>query len=111
MIERAHRGRSNPDRAGPRPIYARFFSWKDSEHVKKLKIMDSEKSSRMFVDQKYGPITTQRRNKALLERKNLKAEGKIVQGYLKFPAQLWVKYDVEDVRFQRHMDFSKYEVN
>ena len=111
MIERAHRGRPHPEKKGPRPIYARFFSWKDSEHVKKLKLTDEQSNRRVFVDQKYGPLTTQRRNRELLERKGLKAEGKIVQGYLKFPAQLWVKYNHEDVHYQRHTDFSKYELN
>ena len=38
MIERAHRGRPNKEKTGPRPIYARFFSWKDSEQIKKLKL-------------------------------------------------------------------------
>ena len=111
MIERAHRGRPNPDRPGPRPIYARFLSWKDSERVKKLKIYDTMSSNRMFVDQKYGPLTTKRRNLALLERRNLKREGTIVQGYLKFPAQLWVKYSAQDEHYKHHMDFSNHELN
>ena len=110
MIERAHRGRPNREKQGPRPIFARFFSWKDSEQVKKLTITNTENSSRVYVDQKYGPMTTKRRNLALLERKNLKAEGTIAQGYLKFPAQLWVKYTHQDERFVKHMDYSKNDV-
>ena len=37
MIERAHRvsrGKQSNDRKGPRHIYVKFFSWKDSETVK-----------------------------------------------------------------------------
>ena len=110
MIERAHRGRPNKEKSGPRPIYARFFSWKDSEQIKKLKLKNIANDSNVYVDQKYGPMTTKRRNLALLERKNLKAEGTIIQGYLKFPAQLWVKYTNLDERYVKHMDFSKNDV-
>ena len=34
MIECAHRGRQSSDGKGPRHIYIKFFSWKDSETVK-----------------------------------------------------------------------------
>ena len=40
------------------------------------------------VDEKYGPLTTKRRGMALQLRKQLKQEGVIMSGYIKFPAKL-----------------------
>ena len=112
MIERAHRGAPSEDQTGPRPIFARFFSWKDSELVKsaitKLKIQNLTKT---MADQKFGPLTTQRRNMALLERKTLKAAGKITKAYIKFPAKLMVKSTNDaNERYRCHKDYSKEDV-
>ena len=42
------------------------------------------------ADQKYGPITTKRRQMAFQVRKELKENGSITSGYVDFPAKLMV---------------------
>ena len=92
MIERAHRGRRsevNPN--APRPIYAAIFNWKDAEYIKEsfreLNFRDRTKSFPYSVDQMYGPLTTRRRHHALMIRKELKNNGTIVSGFVKYPAK------------------------
>ena len=67
-------------------------------------------SSNIFIDQHYGPDTTWRRNQALACRKELKAAGSIVSGYVQYPANLMVKYSVQDQKYVLNKDFSKLEV-
>ena len=49
------------------------------------------KNKGIYVDQRFGPNTTWRRNQALIARKNLKTRGEIVGGFLRYPAKLFVK--------------------
>ena len=76
MIERCHRGAVSPryKGTGPRPIFAAFTDWRDSEQVKALfrKINvrnNSDTASKVYVENKYGLRTTISRNLALKERK------------------------------------------
>ena len=87
MIDRCHRGGNSTYYKGKnkiRPIYAAMMRWTDCEEI----VKNARGQSDIFVDYKYGPLTTIRRNQALKMRKDLKASGEIVKGFVKFPAVL-----------------------
>ena len=95
MIDRCHLSAPNPNYKGknPRPIFAAFYCWKESQYVldefRKNNI--ANKDSKVSCENKYGPLTTRRRNLALAERKSLKDKGEIMNGYIAFPAKLMVR--------------------
>ena len=115
MFERSHRGRvsRNYEGNGPRPIYAAFLSWRDSEFVREeFRKHNIQHGNGVSCDQKFGPRTTARRNMALKERKRLKDAGQIFNGYIKFPAILMVKDDrAEGAKYKQHKDFSNEPVH
>ena len=115
MIERAHRSRPNKFKKGCRDIYAALYDWKDAEYVLKSFTAKniSDKSFKVFCEQKYGPLTTARRNQALIARKALKASGEIISGYVAYPAKLMVKYpgQKKDDKFSVHEDFSNIDIS
>ena len=115
MIERAHRSRPNKFKKGCRDIYAALYDWKDAEFVLKSFTAKniSDKSFNVFCEQKYGPLTTARRNQALIARKSLKANGEIISGYISYPAKLMVKYpgQKKDDKFTMHEDFSNIDIS
>ena len=109
MMERVHRSRPNPHKQGKRDIVAAFFDWNDSEFVMR-KFRDAAKKGQVkgiFVDQKYGPITTMRRNHALLQRKKLIVDKVITNGYVAYPAKLMVKKSKTDKNFVLYEDYSE----
>ena len=68
------------------------------------------------AEQKYGPLTSKRRQKAYLERKQLKESGVIASGYVDFPAKLMVNLpgdvDRENKKiYKLHTNFSRYPVD
>ena len=65
------------------------------------------KGSNIFIDQRYGPDTTWRQNKALEARKELKMKGEIVAGFVRYPAKLMVKYDAREKKYTLYDDYSK----
>ena len=76
MIERVHRGSRRPNENNDRPnnnddrppvIHARFFNWNHVENLKNF-MWKHGKDSGIYVDQRFGPNTTYRRNKALAAR-------------------------------------------
>ena len=120
QIKRAHRERNRnfddyeQSRQGKRIIYAAFHSWDlcqkiiESFRVKCIK----DRNFNISVDQKYGPLTTKRRQKAFLERKKLKEEGVIASGYVAFPAKLMINLpgdvDGENKKvYKLHTNFSR----
>ena len=109
MIERAHRGLPNPKRTGPAPIFVKLHSWKQSEQVKTAFLeKNKNRNTGIFADQKYGPLTSMRRNLALQLRKELKANNEIAMGFVKFPAKLMVKKTHhKNEPYREHSDFSK----
>ena len=113
MIERAHRGahstKEGVKKSGPRPIHVKFLNWKDCEWVKnEYRLMNIRSGGDIFAQQKFGPLTTARRNQALIMRKELKQQGKIKKAFVKFPAKLMVKTtDDPNERYHLHEDFSK----
>ena len=112
MIERVHRSRPNAHREGKRDIIAAFYDWNDSEFVMR-KFRDAAKKGQtkgIFVDQKYGPLTTMRRNHALLQRKTLIADKSISNGYVAYPAKLMIKKNKTDTKYVLHEDYSELNI-
>ena len=112
FIERCHRSAPNPKYLGssPQPIFAAIYDWKDCERLTEaFRKNNIQKRSKVQCDYKYGPKTTRRRNMALNERKTLKSQGKIVSGYVAYPAKLMVKLQGEQ-DYKLHKDFSKAEI-
>ena len=92
FVERAHRAAPSADRVGPRLIFAAFYNWKNSEFVKEAFRKDNiAHGSKIMAEQKFGPLTSNRRNEALRVRRELKSDGKILNGYVAFPAKLMVR--------------------
>ena len=112
MLERVHRGPYNPLKVGRRVIYAALYQWDDCEFIvnKFRKINRLNGQLKLYVDYKYGPLTTCRRNEALKVRREPINEQKIVQGYISYPAKLHVKYD-KNGDWVIHDDFSKKSVS
>ena len=53
------------------------------------------KKSQIFVTQMFSAALTSRRNAAMMERKELKAQDPTLQGYVKYPAILMIKKQEE----------------
>ena len=89
-----------------------MYSWDDCEEIieafrhKNI----SERSFGVHVSYKYGPLTTKRRNIALQRRSELKKDGTIVSGFIKYPAKLMVKHDA-NMKYVQLEDFSKLDVS
>ena len=118
-IERAHREakRDGGFRQGKRKIFAAFLNWELPQRIldefRKKNIAD--RSFKIYAEQMYGPLTTQRRNMAFELRKRLKEEGHITSGYVAFPAKLLVNragdVDVDGKKnYRLHTNFSFHEV-
>ena len=55
------------------------------------KLNRKNKNLKIYIDYKYGPLTTQRRNEALKRRREMIDNDEIVQGYISYPAKFFVK--------------------
>lgn len=114
MIERAHRSRPNQQKKGRRDIFVKVYDWKDSEYLKEAfsKKNTRDHEFKIYCEQKYGPVTSARRNEALKARKTLKANGDIARGFVAYPAKLMVKLpgDGRDVKYKLHEDFSNIDI-
>ena len=118
-IERAHREPKKADgtRNGKRNIYAAFLSWELAQRIvdEFRRRCIADRSFQIFVDQMYGPLTTQRRKLAYDMRKNLKEQGVISGGYVDYPARLMVNI-VGDLgvdgkkKYRLHTNFSAHKV-
>jgi len=115
MFEKCHRSNPNPRYKGdaPRPIFAAFCNWKDSERTKRefrdsnMNQRDGNNRRQVIVENKYGPRTTVRRNMALAERKKLKQEGRLISAFVAFPAKLMIKEShAPDAKYRLFKDFS-----
>ena len=118
MIERIHRGMTSDDDTRARDgkatqsstIHAQFYDWNDCERILKLARANSKKS-KIYIDQRYGPDTTWRRNQALLKRKELLETGAIYSGFVQYPARLLVKLDDrKETKYTLHQNFSTIKV-
>ena len=118
QIKRAHREKDRDDhyRAGKRLIFAAFHSWDLCQVIlqtfRRKCINDHEFP--ISADQKYGPLTSRRRQLASLMRKQLKDAGTIVSGYVDFPAKLMVNYPGEIMAnkkvYRLHTNFSRHKI-
>ena len=106
QIKRAHREKPNERRKGHRHIIVAVYNWKLCEELKRV-----SRNLKFPIEQKYGPLTTWRRNQALKCRQSLKADKKIIRGIVEFPAKLMVIYSYQNSKkYVLHEDFSKSEV-
>ena len=110
-IERAHRSKmlKNDKKAGRRDIHVLFFDWNIAQEVL-TEFIKHGRGQNVYIEQRYGPDTTWRRNKAKKERRTLLDQGTITCGFVDFPAVMLVKYKEEDQKYIKHKDFSKLEV-
>ena len=105
----------NPQKRGQRDIYANLHNWDHCERlVRDFRHLNIRGQTNVRVDYKYGPLTTNRRTQAMEKRKELKAEGKILSGYVKYPAQLMAKIPgnsayvvIEDFSSAPYKDYSR----
>ena len=126
LIKRCHRERDRSDdendhyRKGKRFIFAAMHSWDLCQTlINKFRQKGiNDPNFKIFVEQKYGPLTTRRRQLAWQLRKELKENGEITGGYVNFPAKLIVNYPGE-VRntnngerkiYKLHTNFSRTKV-
>ena len=113
IIERCHRSTHKTNYHGKNPefIFALCYDWKDTlwltDTYRKKNI--AEEAFRSACEYKYGPLTTQRRNLALEERKKLKQAGTISNGYVAYPAKLMVRTG-RSGKYELHTDFSKVKI-
>lgn len=107
MLERVHRGKTSSERNGPPYIFAKFYSWKDSEQVK-TGFADANRTHpkmQIRVEQMYSKLVTARRNTAMLARKQLLLDGTITNGYLSYPATLMVKKSKTEKQYKRFKSY------
>ena len=121
LIKRAHREWDRSEelensRKGKRLIYAAFHSWDLSQEVIDIFREKCIKDRTFFIsaEQKYGPITSRRRQLAFQLRKELKDAGTITSGFVNFPAKLMVNYPGEmrgpKKLYKLHTNFSKHKI-
>ena len=123
QIKRAHRERKRDDvddersRAGKRLIFAAFHSWDMCQEIldafRLLNIKD--RNFKISAEQKYGPLTSKRRQLAFQLWKQLKDTGVISSGYVDFPARLIVNMNGElnlngKKVYRLHKNFSKVQI-
>ena len=113
LFERVHRGRANEHNKGRRNIFAKLYRWDDAEQLKtdfrSLNIRNP--NTKIYCEQKFGPMTTYRRNQAMTVRRDLKNDQKIYSGFVAFPAKLLVKYSADKKeKYVLYEDFSELEV-
>ena len=111
MLERVHRSAptKNPAKVGRRDIYAAIHEWDDAEYLTRSfrTLNRKNRNLKLYLNYKYGPMTTRRRNYALKIRRRLLEENKIVQGFISFPAKLMVKTSA-DAQWEVLDDYSHF---
>ena len=65
------------------------------------------RNQNVFIDQKYGPDTEYRRNKAMECRRRLIEDGTAVKAYVAYPAKLMVKQSATEKHYTMYEDFSQ----
>ena len=111
-IDRCHRGHQKKDNSHPPDIVAKFHSWKTADKVKRAMSEKGmkDKSFKIYCNQKYGPLTTARRNMAMVERRKIISEGVAAKAYVAFPAKLMIAKDKKDKKYSLHKDFSNSKI-
>ena len=98
MLERVHQGKKSSERNGPPYIFARFYSWKDSEQIQSgfAEANRTHPKMQIRVEQMHSKQVTARCNEAMLAHRQLLRDGQITNGYLSYPATLMVKKTKND---------------
>ena len=83
VIERCHRSAKSNDNK-PRHIVAQFHSWKDADYIRQefAKANAKDKKFQIYCSQKYGPMTTHRRNEAMKLWRELLSKKEIAKAYV-----------------------------
>ena len=113
LLERVHRGHPSNDATDnrPRPIFAALYDWKECELTKEaFRKRNINDGGSIYCEQKFGPLTTARRNLAMKLRKRLMQEGSISRGFVRFPEQLMVRTEAGS-RYRLQEDFSKVKIS
>ena len=108
LINRCHRGGKPSyykEKKKIRPIYVAMMRWGTCEEL----VHASRSQRQFFIDYKYAPLTTKRRNMALKLRRDLKNSGEIDKGFIKFPAILMGKKNGE-AKYREIRNFSDEEI-
>ena len=87
-IERCHRGPFNPDRSGPRPIFAKF-RWRAAEDIRVA--LKNKQTDGVNIKDKYSRNTQVRINQALMYRRELRNEHPEYKLFVAYPARLMQK--------------------
>ena len=101
-ITRAHRGPYNPEKTGPRPIFAKM-DFKLAELVRSKEKFKGGFGGGVTVRDQYSKNTQKRVNDALVYRKSWKSEHPNEKAFISFPATMKVwddftkKYKIEKV--------------
>ena len=95
-IVRAHRNNFVPGKEGPRPIFCQM-DFKVAEKLRKD--LGTKQTAGVWVRDHFSPSTQDRRNRALMFRKQFKSENPGSKAYIAFPAVLKAKklYDEDYV--------------
>ena len=83
-----------------------MYSWKACEDI----LWSARKKKNVFIDYKFGPLTTRRRNLALQKRRELLNKGTLTQAHVGYPARLMGKTQ-SDKKYKLIEDFSKVNVS
>jgi hypothetical protein len=67
-------------------------------------------SFKIYCNQKYGPLTTARRNMAMMERRKIISEGVAAKAYVAFPTKLMIAKNKKDKKYSLHKDFSNSKI-
>ena len=116
LFERVHRGGGEgfeSKKKGKRDIYALCSKWDDSEFLvwNSFKANKNKpKKDRVFVEYKYGPLTTLRRGEAMKKRREIIDKKQFKNAYVKFPAILMARKDGEE-NYSVVQDFSNLSVS
>ena len=111
MLNRVHRANRKDPRYPnkPRRIFAALYKWNDCEElIETFRELNISGRSSVRIDYMYGPMTSLRRNLAMLKRKQLKEAGILKSAYVAFPARLLGKKpgDRKDDPYTLIEDFS-----
>ena len=92
QVSRVHRTPKSIYDNKCRPIFVQLVNWRDAEDIcKQLIALHASKKSKVTVSQMFSKSLTNRRNQALLRRKEIMKESPYLSVFLDFPAKLMGK--------------------
>ena len=85
MFERVHRSgpTKNTNKQGRRDIFAALHEWDDAEYLTQnfRKLNSKNRNLKIYINYKYGPLTSRRRDAALKKRKELLKTKTVLKAY------------------------------